>query len=119
MFQYIQVNACGVIGHISKMSGKGTSVLLYINELDKYGQQIGSQSVYVHLYNDAERVLLRHNAAIGDTLEIRAGNLRMPYHTPNGSLVSTTINCNWYNQISVIAKSNYYTLADRKRTCTA
>ena len=119
MHQYIETNACGIIGHIEKMNGKGTSVLLYINELDRNGQQIGSQSIYIQLFNDAERVLLRNNAAVGDTLIIRNGILKLAHKTPQGQEVLTSIRCNWYTQISVIAKSNFYTLVGRNHASVA
>ena len=120
MIQFLDVNATGIIGHISRLNNKGTRVIVYVNHVDERGNQIGRERLCVFLYNDAERTVLKNNAKPGDTLIIREGKLSLNQTEENGELVSKpTILCTWYKQVSVVAGNNHQALMSRNHTAVA
>ena len=90
MIQFLDVNATGIIGHISRLNNKGTRVIVYVNHIDERGNQIGRERLCVFLYNDAERTVLKNNAKPGDTLIIRDGKLSLNQSEENGESVSNS-----------------------------
>ena len=121
MMQFLDVNAVGIIGHISRMNNKGTRVVLYVNLLDDRGNRIGRERLNVSLFNDAERTVLKNNAKIGDTLIINSGKLSLNQNQEDNSesKIGPTVRCTWYRQVAVVAGNNHQTLIGRNHTATA
>lgn len=120
MIQFLDVNATGIIGHISRLNNKGTRVIVYVNHIDERGNQIGRERLCVFLYNDAERTILKNNAKPGDTLIIRDGKLSLNQSEENGESISKpTVLCTWYKQVSIVAYNNHQTLISRNHTAVA
>ena len=121
MMQFLEANACGIIGAIEPLNGSGLKVVVFVNKIDQYGQQVGSQKINVVVFNDAERIVLKNNARAGDTMVIRNGYLEINQNQdPNAKhKFSTVIRCNWYNQVSIISGTNHQTLMNRSRPTTA
>ena len=120
MIQFLDVNATGIIGHISRLNNKGTRVIVYVNHIDERGNQIGRERLCVFLYNDAERTVLKNNAKPGDTLIIRDGKLSLNQSEENDESISKpTVLCTWYKQVSVVAGNNHQTLVGRNHTAVA
>ena len=120
--QFIRADAKGIIGYIGSMRGSGTQVVLYVNQLDKYGQIVGRQKIHVALFNDAERALIKNNAKVGDLLFIDGATLCTPPPRKEGDTSEgyvAHLKCSWYNQITVVAGNNHQTLMNRNSTITA
>ena len=45
MIQFLDVNATGIIGHISRLNNKGTRVIVYVNYIDERGIKL-DENVY-------------------------------------------------------------------------
>ncbi len=120
MIQFLDVNAVGIIGHISRMNNKGTRIVLYVNLLDERGNQVGRERLNVSLFNDAERTVLKNNAKNGDTLIINGGKLSLN-QTEDGSQskLGPSVLCIWYRQVAVIAGNNHQTLISRSHSAVA
>lgn len=107
----------GIIGFIGKMNGSGTQVVVYVNELDKYGQRIGRQKFHIALFNDAERALIKNNAKKGDTIFIDNAIITSPPTIKSTEEIvepySAFLKCTWYNQITIVASESHKILMSR------
>lgn len=119
MMQYLHTNAIGIIGHISKLTNKGTRIVLYVNLIDEHGNQTGRERINVSLFNDAERTVLKNNAKIGDTLIITGGILSLNHDEKGDSKLGASILCTWYRQVALVAGSNHQTLISRNHQAVA
>ena len=120
--QFIRADAKGIIGYIGSMRGSGTQVVLYVNNLDKFGQIVGCQKIHVALFNDAQRALLKNNARVGDTIFLDGAVVcppptRKEDDTSEG--YTAHLKCSWWHQISVVASSNHQELVSRNPSITA
>ena len=116
MMQSMQVNILGVIGHISSNEGKGQTITVYVNKLDRFGQFEEAMKIRVAVFNDAERLFTRSNAKVGDTIIIQDGSLSI---RNINNVTQVSVSCSWYRQIIVIAAGNQQTLLNRNPVTSA
>lgn len=120
MLQFLNVDAEGVIGHISTNANqKGTRVTLYINKMDQYGNHTGTERIVVTLYNDAERYFLKNNARVKDILHLSDAPLSLNQDSNGDNKYPPSIVCHYYRQVRVTAHENHLTLMSRKQSVSA
>ena len=120
MLQFLNVEAEGVIGHISTNQGqKGTRVTLYINKMDQYGNHTSTERIVVTLYNDAERYFLKNNARVKDLLTLRDAPLSLNQGRDGDDKYPPSIACHYYRQVRLTAHENHMTLIGRKQSVSA
>ena len=110
MRQFITVDLKGIVGEVRPIKG-GTLIVVYINETDNQGNFVKTQKVFVNLFNNAQRAVLKRNTKKGDGILILKGNYNTFSH-PDGSTLSAVV-CNFADQIAIFANENHDILDQR------